>query len=407
MSSQTRSSQGSNARAQKDITEIPMVRKFQDVFPDELPGLPPHREFDFFIEYIAMGSPSVVCEEEGWHTKVMSGKDLLMYLRLEFSWGWLDIIGVESCDASTVGLGCVLMQQGKEECWRLSSLELREFEMHAVIEDFELCLGLEGHGEIDENWSMYEDGSVRFKGRLYVPKDVELRNELLADAHRAKYTIHPGNTKMYQDLKRQFWWSGMKRDIAQFVANCQICQQVKAEHQRPAGLLQPLPIPEWKWDNITMDFVIGLPRTRSKKNGVWVIVDRLTKSTHFLAMKTTDSMNSLAKLLLTFGEFAYNNDYQSSIGMAPYEALYERPCRSPLCWIEMGESRLLGPEIIDRKVMLTKGEGPWSLRKGIGKCTPDPTWVVDLQNVQISENTSYVEEPLRILEVGEIGSGTR
>ncbi|RVW60165.1 Transposon Ty3-I Gag-Pol polyprotein [Vitis vinifera] len=149
---------------------------------------------------------------------------------------------------------------------QLSSLELREFEMHAVIEDFELCLGLEGM--------------------------------VHAYAHRAKYTIHPGNTKMYQDLKRQFWWSGMKRDIAQFVANCQICQQVKAEHQRPAGLLQPLPIPEWKWDNITMDFVIGLPRTRSKKNGVWVIVDRLTKSAHFLAMKTTDSMNSLAKLYI-------------------------------------------------------------------------------------------------------------
>ena len=141
-------------------------------------------------------------------------------------------------------------------------------------------------------------GSVRFKGRLCVLKDVELRNELLADAHRVKYTIHPGNTKMYQDLKRQFWWSGMKRDIAQFVANCQICQQVKAEHQRPAGLLQPLPIPKWKWDNITMDFVIGLPTTRSKKNGVWVIVDHLTKSAHFLAMKTTDSMNSLAKLYI-------------------------------------------------------------------------------------------------------------
>ena len=142
---------------------------------------------------------------------------------------------------------------------QLSSLELREFEMHAVIEDFELCLGLEGHGpclysisarpmviqriveaqvhdeflekvkaqlvtdEVDENWSMYEDGSVRFKGRLCVPKDVELRNELLADAHRVKYTIHPGNTKMYQDLKRQFWWRGMKRDIAQFVANYQTC----------------------------------------------------------------------------------------------------------------------------------------------------------------------------------------
>ena len=90
----------------------------------------------------------------------------------------------------------------------------------------------------------------------------------------------------------------MKRDIAQFVANCQICQQVKAEHQRLAGLLQPLPIPKWKWDNITMDFVIGLPRTRSKKNGVWVIMDHLTKSANFLAMKIIDPMNSLAKLYI-------------------------------------------------------------------------------------------------------------
>ena len=77
---------------------------------------------------------------------------------------------------------------------------------------------------------MHVDGSVRFRGRLCVPRDVELMNELLADAHRAKYTIHPRNTKMYQDLKRQFWWSGMKRDIAQYVANYQTCQQMKVEH---------------------------------------------------------------------------------------------------------------------------------------------------------------------------------
>ncbi|RVW68327.1 Transposon Ty3-I Gag-Pol polyprotein [Vitis vinifera] len=128
-------------------------------------------------------------------------------------------------------------------------------------------------GEVDENWSMYEDGS----GEVHHP---------------------PWEYQDVSRLKETVLVDGMKRDIAQFVANCQICQQVKAEHQRPAGLLQPLPIPEWKWDNITMDFVIGLPRTRSKKNGVWVIVDRLTKSAHFLAMKTTDSMNSLAKLYI-------------------------------------------------------------------------------------------------------------
>ncbi|RVW45638.1 RNA-directed DNA polymerase-like [Vitis vinifera] len=394
------------------------------------------------------------------------------------------------CVASIVGLGCVLMQQGKVRKWmetledydfalhyhlgkanvvvdalsrksygQLSSLGLREFEMHAVIEDFEPCLGWEGH----------------------------------VDAHRAKYTIHHGNTKMYHDLKRQFWWSGMKRDIAQFVANYQTCQQVKAELQRPARLLQPLPIPEWKWDHITMDFVIGLPRTRSKKNGVWVIVGRLTKSSHFLAMKTTDSMNSLAKLYiqeivdyLPLAEFAYNNSYQSSVGMTPYEALYGRPCRSPLCWIEMGESRLLEPEIVQettKKIQLSKEKlktaqdrqksyadqrrrplefeeenwvfvkvsirrgifrfgkkgklaprfvGPFQIDKIVGpmayklilpqqlslvhdvfhvsmlrKCTPYPTWVMDLQYVQISEDTSYVEEPLRIQGVGEHRFGNK
>ena len=128
-----------------------------------------------------------------------------------------------------------------------------------------------------------------------MPRDVELRNELLIDAHRAKNTIHPGSTKMYQDLKRQFWWSAMKRDIAQYVA---ICQQVKTKHYKYAWLLQPLPIHKWKWDHITMDFVIWLPRTRSKKNGVWVIMNHFTKSAYFLALKTTNSMNSLAKLYI-------------------------------------------------------------------------------------------------------------
>ena len=98
--------------------------------------------------------------------------------------------------------------------------------------------------KVDDNWNMHVDGTMRFKGRLCVPRDVELRNKLLIDDHRAKYTIHLGSTRMYQDLKRQFWWSKMKRDIAQYVANCQICQQVKVEHQKPVGLLQPLLIPK-------------------------------------------------------------------------------------------------------------------------------------------------------------------
>eukprot|EP00261_Vitis_vinifera_P040692 XP_019081935.1 PREDICTED: uncharacterized protein LOC109124301 [Vitis vinifera] len=106
-----------------------------------------------------------------------------------------------------------------------------------------------------------DDEILRFGIRLCVPNDEDLRRELLKEAHCSKFAIHPGGTKMYKDLRQNYWWSGMKRDIAQFVAQCLVCQQVKAEHQRPTGSLQPLAIPEWKWEHITMDFVIGLPRT--------------------------------------------------------------------------------------------------------------------------------------------------
>jgi hypothetical protein len=80
--------------------------------------------------------------------------------------------------------------------------------------------------------------------------------------HNLAYSIHPGTTKMYLDLKTRYWWRGLKKEIAQYVARCDTCQRTKAEHQRPAGLLQPLPVPKWKWEEIGMDFVIGLPRTK-------------------------------------------------------------------------------------------------------------------------------------------------
>ena len=99
---------------------------------------------------------------------------------------------------------------------------------------------------------------------------------------------------MYQDLKLNFWWAGMKKEIADLVSKCLHCLQVKAEHQRPAGLQQPLPIPEWKWEHITMDFIIGLPRSNKGMDSIWVIVDRLTKSAHFLPVKTIYNADKLA-----------------------------------------------------------------------------------------------------------------
>ena len=217
----------------------------------------------------------------------------------------------------------------------------------------------------------------------------------------------------------------MRRDIAHFVEQCLTCQQVKAEHQRPSGLLKPLLVPIWKWEHITMDFVVGLPQTLRGLNAIWVIVDRLTKSTHFLPIKTTYTLDQLAQLyideivrlhgvpvsivsdrdprftsmfwkslhgalgtklkfstafyLQTDGqsertiqtledmlracmidfkssweahlplvEFAYNNSFQATIGMAPYEALYGRKCRSPVHWDEVGERKLIGPKILQQ-----------------------------------------------------------
>jgi hypothetical protein len=107
------------------------------------------------------------------------------------------------------------------------------------------------------------EGVIWFKDRLCVPDITSIRELILKEAHKTTYSIHPRSEKMYQDLKKRFWWYGMKREIAEYVAICDSCQRIKAEHQRPAGLLQPLQIPQWKWDEIGMDFIVGLPRTRA------------------------------------------------------------------------------------------------------------------------------------------------
>ncbi|RVW60195.1 hypothetical protein CK203_088260 [Vitis vinifera] len=113
------------------------------------------------------------------------------------------------------------------------------------------------------------DGILRFRTRLCVPNDGDLKRELLEEADCSRLAIHPRGTKMYKDLRQNYWW---------------------------LGSLQPLSIPEWKWEHITMDFVVGLPRTLGDNNTIWVIVDRFTKSAHFLPMKINFSMDRLASL---------------------------------------------------------------------------------------------------------------
>ncbi|GJS01223.1 putative reverse transcriptase domain-containing protein [Tanacetum coccineum] len=267
------------------------------------------------------------------------------------------------------------------------------------------------------------DGTLCLNGRSWLPCYGDLRTVIMHESHKSKYSIHPGSDKMYQDMKKLYWWPNMKADIATYVNKCLTCAKVKAEHQRPSGLLVQPKIPEWKWDNITMDFVTKLPKTSQGYDTIWVIVDRLTKSAIFTPMRETDPLDKLARLYLRevvtrhgipvsiicdrdprfasnfwrslqnalgtnldmstayhpqtdgqsertiqtledmlracaidFGkgwvnhlplvEFSYNNSYHASIKAAPFEALYGRKCRSPVCWTEVGEAQILGPELI-------------------------------------------------------------
>jgi hypothetical protein len=138
-----------------------------------------------------------------------------------------------------------------------------------------------------EGYSFDSDGLMRIRGQIYVPPNDDLRMLILSEAHRAVYMAHPRVTKMRADRKPLSFWRGMKADIVNFVARCLECQQVKAEHRHPTGLIQPHVIPESKWEVISMDFIVGLPLTARRHDSIFVEVDTLTKSAHFIPVRTT------------------------------------------------------------------------------------------------------------------------
>jgi hypothetical protein len=143
-----------------------------------------------------------------------------------------------------------------------------------------------------------DQGVIWFKDCIVVPKDDEVRQQILDEAHLSWYSIHPGSTKMYQDLKQHYWWTKMKIEIARYVAKCDTCRHVKAIHMKAAEPLQSLPIPTWKWKDISMDFIVGLPTTVKGFDSIWVIDDRLTKIAHFLPVKIDHPVAVYAQLYI-------------------------------------------------------------------------------------------------------------
>nr|GEW92183.1 transposon Ty3-G Gag-Pol polyprotein [Tanacetum cinerariifolium] len=293
------------------------------------------------------------------------------------------------CDASLKGFGDVLIAQVK-----------------ACKEE---NIGAERFISEGEPFKVRFDGTKCLKARVWLPLFGGLRDPVMLESHKSKYSIHPR--------------SDMKADITTYVSKCMTCAKVKAEHQKPSGLLQQPEIPVWKWERITMDFITKLPRTPFRYDSIWVIVDRLTKSAYFILVNENFKMERLTRLYLKevlcrhgvpvsiisdrdprftsnfykslqkslgtnldmctayhpetdgqiertiqtleymlhscvidFGsrwdkhlplaELSYNNSYHASIKAAPFEALYGRKCRSPVCWSEVGDTQLKGPEMI-------------------------------------------------------------
>nr|GEW33883.1 putative reverse transcriptase domain-containing protein [Tanacetum cinerariifolium] len=142
------------------------------------------------------------------------------------------------------------------------------------------------------------DGTLCLNNKSWLSCYGNLRTMIMYKSHKSKYSVHPGFDKMYQDIKLLYSWPNIKADIATYISKCLTCLRVKAEHQRSSGLLVQPEIPQWKWDNVTMDFVTKLPRTQGRNETIWVVVDRLTKFAHFLSMKETDHMGKLARLYL-------------------------------------------------------------------------------------------------------------
>jgi hypothetical protein len=141
-------------------------------------------------------------------------------------------------------------------------------------------------------------GLLWFEDRLVVPNNEDLKKKILDEAHLSKFSMHPGSTKMYHDLKPLYWWTRMKREIAKYVSECDTCQTMKAIHLKSVSALQSLSIPSWKWDDISMDFIMGLPNTSRHHDSIWAIVDRLTKVAHFLPVHTTDKAHKYAELYI-------------------------------------------------------------------------------------------------------------
>ncbi|XP_076942318.1 uncharacterized protein LOC143612150 [Bidens hawaiensis] len=277
----------------KKLEEVPVVSEFKDVFPYELPGIPPDREVEFKIDLVPGTSPIAKSPYRLASTEMKELKKQI-----------------------AVPLTALTRKSAKFE-WGLKQEEafdtLKEKLTNAPI----LALP-----EGQDDFAIYCDAS-----------------------HTGMGCVLMQGKKVIAYALRQL------KDIAIYVAKCLTFSKVKAEHQKPLGLLQQPKIPIWKWDMITMDFIMKLPKTAQQNDAIWVIVDRLMKSAHFIPIQESYSMDKLARLYVENVVSLHGVPfYHTNIQMAPFEALYGRKCRTPICWSETGDNQLSGPGIVQKTI---------------------------------------------------------
>nr|GEY81398.1 hypothetical protein [Tanacetum cinerariifolium] len=271
------------------LEDVSIVRDFPEVFPEDFPGLLPTRQVEFQIDLIPGTTPVAHApyrlapfemKELSDQLKELSDKCFIRptptattttvtkaHLQALIDRGVT--AAMAKAEASREDVGSMLVKNSRDpKKVRTEKLEPRT--------DATLCLN----------------------GRSWLPCYGNLQTVIMHESHKSKYYIHPGSNKMYQDMKKLYWWPNMKADITTYVNKCLTCAKVKAEHQKPSGLLVQPKIPEWKWDNITMDFITKLPKTSQCYDTIWVIVDRLTKSAIFTPIRETGPMDKLARIYL-------------------------------------------------------------------------------------------------------------
>nr|GEX30261.1 putative reverse transcriptase domain-containing protein [Tanacetum cinerariifolium] len=352
---------------------------------------------------------------------------------------------------------------------------------------------------LDKSFEILPDGTRCIKNQSWLPLFGNLKDLIMHESYKSKYSINSGFDKMYHDLKKLYWWPNMKAIIAEYVGKCLTCSRVKAKCQKPSGLLVQPEIPMWKWERITIDFITKLPKTSNGHDTIWVIVYRLTKSAHFIPTQATNSVETLTRLyikeivsrhsmqisIISDRDSHFTSRFwqslQNDLGIqldmsiayhpetdgqsertiqtledilracaAPFEAFYGRKCRSPVCWAEVRDIQLTGPEIIhettkkivqirqrfqvarDRqrsyanirrkplefqvgdRVMLKvsprkvayKLELPEELSNihntfhvsNIKKCLSDESLIIPMKELQLDDKLNFVEEPLEIMD---------